>query len=161
MKRLWVIIILFLAFCGLADSAYITQNEVAGTPLICNVNGLSGCNVVAASPYSHLLGIPLSEYGLLFYGALFVLAALELALYDRVLRRTIQWVAAFGFVMSIIFSLVQIAIINAVCIYCMASALVALLIFLFAWYIEPVRRVPRDHRLPPAHPRPFTMPPSA
>lgn len=160
MKRFGVALILFLSFCGLANSAYLTQHEVDGTPLLCNINGLSGCNVVASSPYSHLFGIPLSEYGLLFYGTLFVLAALELIVFDRVVRRVIQWLAGFGLVMSVIFTLLQIAVINAVCVYCMASALLALLISIFAWFIEPVRRSVFDRTAPPA-PRPFTMPPSA
>lgn len=140
MKRFGVVLILLAAFCGLADSAYLTQHEVNGTPLLCNINGLSGCNVVAASPYSHIFGIPLSEYGLLFYGALFVLAALELALFDYVLRRALQLVALFGFLASIVFTGLQVFVINALCVYCMASALLALLIFLFSFLLEPVRR---------------------
>lgn len=159
MKRLGVVLILFLAFCGVANSAYLTQHEMDGTPLLCNIDGLSGCNVVASSPYSHLFGIPLSEYGLLFYGTIFVLAALELIVFDRVVRRVIQALAGFGLVMSVIFTLLQIAVINAVCVYCMASALLAFLIFIFAWFIEPVRRSIFDR--PPPAPRPFSMPPSA
>lgn len=162
MKRFGVGIILFLSFCGLANSAYLTQHEVDGTPLLCNLNGLSGCNVVAASPYSHLFGIPLSEYGLLFYGTLFLLAALELIVFDRLVRRVIQGCALFGLIMSIIFTFLQVVVINAICIYCTASAVLALLIFIFAWAIEPVRRNIFDRPLPPPPPpHPFSMPPSA
>ncbi len=59
MKRMGVVFILILAFCGLAGFAYLAQREVSGTP--------------------NLFGIPLAEYGVLFFGTLFVLAALELA----------------------------------------------------------------------------------
>ena len=167
MKRFGVVLILICAFCGMADSAYLTQSENNGTPLLCNINGFSGCNIVASSPYSHLLGIPLSEYGLLFYGALFVLSALELALFDRVLRRAIQWVALAGILASLYFTFLQVFVINALCVYCLASALLALLISIFAWFIEPVRKSIFDHPAPPQAPPPmppppaFSMPPAA
>jgi uncharacterized membrane protein len=164
MKRLGVALILFLSFCGLADSAYLTQHEVNGTPLLCNINGLSGCNIVASSPYSHIFGIPLSEYGLLFYGVLFVLTALELLLFDRILRRAIQGIAFFGLVMSAIFTLLQVFVINALCVYCMASAFLALLIAIAASFIEVARRDGSDQISSPPPvmpPHSFSMPPSA
>lgn len=140
MKRTGVILILALAFCGLADSAYLAQHEAAGTPLLCDIQNLSGCNTVAASPYSHLFGVPLADYGVLFYGILFVLAAFELFLYDRPLRRALQGVALVGLVASIIFALIQVFAIRALCIYCLGSEIIALIIFILASLIEPIRR---------------------
>ena len=158
MKRVGVFLILAFAFFGLADSTYLTQHEINGTPLLCNVNNLATCNVVAQSPYSHFLGIPLSEYGLLFYGALFMLAALELLLFDAVLRRAIQGFALFGVISSAYFTAIQVFVINALCVYCMLSAFMALLIFVISLFIEPMRR----GTPPPTLSRPpLTMPPSA
>ncbi|HUY05505.1 MAG TPA: vitamin K epoxide reductase family protein [Candidatus Paceibacterota bacterium] len=164
MKRIGVTVILVLAFCGLADSAYLTQHELTGTPLICNIQNLSGCNTVATSPYSHLFGVPLAEYGVFFYGILFVLAALELVLFDRVLRRALQWAAVFGVVSSLYFTFIQIFLIGAFCIYCTVSAVIALLILIFASLIEPMplRKRARQHApmetTPPPH---LSMPPTA
>lgn len=140
MKRWGVIFILVLAFCGLADSAYLAQHEISGTPLQCNIAHLSGCNIVAQSPYSHILGVPVAEYGLLFYGVVFALAALELVIYDRLLRRVLQGIALLGLLASIGFTLLQIFVIQALCEYCVGSATIALLIFIFATRIEPVRK---------------------
>lgn len=148
MKRLGVALILLLAFCGLADSAYLAQNESAGTPLICTVKGLTDCGVVAASAYSRFLGVPIAYYGMFFYGALFALAALELVLFDRLLRRALQALALAGITASLYFVFVQVAFIKALCIYCVASALLALLIFVLAGFIEPVRRRTSSPRLP-------------
>ena len=165
MKRLAVVLILLASFCGLADSAYLTEHEVAGTPLLCNISGLSGCNIVAQSPYSHIFGISLAEYGLAFYGLLFVLCAFELLAYNRPLRRLIQALAAAGFIASFYFTFLQIFVINAVCVYCAASAALTLLIFIFAWFIEPLRHretalIPSTIEMPPPRP-PFSMPPAA
>lgn len=142
MKRAGVIVVLALAFCGLADSAYITQHEATGTPLLCNIQNLSGCNIVSHSPYSRFLGVPLAEYGLLFYGILFALAALELVVADRLLRRVLQIAALLGLAGSLYFTFLQVFVINALCVYCLGSALIALLIVVAATLIEPLRTPP-------------------
>lgn len=145
-KRAGVILIMVLAFCGVANSAYLVQSEASGTPLICNIQNLSGCNIVAASEYSHIFGVSLAQYGLLFYSIVFVLAALELVIFDRLLRRVLQALSIVGLIVSIYFTLVQIFLINALCIYCLISAAIALLIFICATRIEPVRK-DREHRV--------------
>src|ERR1035437_1690346 len=104
MKRIGVVAILFLAFCGLADSAYLAEHEINGTPLICNIQNLSGCNIVADSTYSHVFGVPLAEFGVLFYGILLVLAALELVLFDKLLRRVLQGLSLIGVISSLYFT---------------------------------------------------------
>lgn len=138
MKRAGVVCILILAFFGLADSIYLTQSELSGTPLLCNIQNLSGCNVVAASQYSHLFGIPLAEFGILFYSLMFILAALEIVIFDQLLRRILQVVSIIGVASSLYFTLLQVFVINAFCIYCFASALISLLVFTCASFIEPL-----------------------
>lgn len=165
MKRFAVAAILFLAFCGLADSAYITQQELAGAPLLCNVENLSGCNIVAQSPYAYIFGVSLSEYGMLFYGVIFFVAAVELLLSRSVLRRSLQLLALLGVVLSLYFTFVQVFFIQALCMYCLASAAIAVLLLIFSAYIEPLRsfRLEAEHMgeaVPPSRP-PFTMPPTA
>lgn len=156
MKRTGIIFIIFLAFCGLADSMYLAQHETAGTPLLCNIQGLSGCNVVAQSSYSHLFGIPLADYGILFFAILFVLAALELVLFDQLLRRVIQAVALGGFLASIVFMIIQVFLIGAICVYCTASAAITLIVFITAWFIEPIKK----RVLPPTPANHLPMPPA-
>lgn len=164
MKRVSVILILILAFGGLADAAYVVQHEADGVPLLCNINNLSGCNTVATSPYSHLFGVPLAEYGVLFYGIVFVLAALELIIFDRLLRRVIQGASLLGFSASLIFLLIQVFVIRALCEYCVASALIAFFIFILASFIEPMQKGNTRQKPPIAPPSPpiaptLSMPP--
>jgi uncharacterized membrane protein len=151
MKRILVVLVLVLAFLGIANSAYIAQNEASGDPLLCNVQYLSGCNIVASSQYSNLFGIPLAQYGVLFYGILFVLASVELVIFNRILRRILQAVSLVGVIASIYFTFLQTFFIGAFCIYCLASAVIALLIFASASLIEPVRRK-TQHNPPPIQP---------
>ncbi len=150
MKRIGVVCILIFSFFGIADSAYLAQHAASGVPLLCNIQNFSDCNVVAASEYSQLFGIPLAQYGVVFYGILFVLAALELVMFNRSLRRVLQVVSLIGILFSFYFTFVQASLIGAFCIYCLASAVLALLIFVCASFIEPIReaRKKEDVRLP-------------
>lgn len=162
MKRIGVAGILILAFFGLADSAYLAQHEASGIPLLCTIQNLSGCNVVAASQYSHLFGQPLAAYGVFFYSVLFILAALELFIFNRMMRRVLQGISLIGIIASLYFTLIQIFVIGAFCIYCFASALMTLFIFICASFIEPIRR--RTHHalppVPPPSPPHLRMPPA-
>lgn len=150
MKRVGVVLIALFAFFGLADSLYLAESEASGTPLLCNIQNLSGCNTVTQSEYARLFGIPLAGYGAVFYGILFALAMLEIVLYNRLVRRALQIGALLGLIASLYFTFVQMFLIGAFCIYCLASALVALLIFISASFIEPVRRRPAPPLPPPA-----------
>jgi len=140
MKRVGAILILMLAFFGLADSLYLTQHELSGTPLLCNIQNLSGCNVVTTSQYSHVFGIPLAEFGIVFYGMMFILAALEIVLFNQLLRRILQSISLLGVLSSLYFIFVQVFFIGAFCIYCLASAFITFLILILASLIEPIRR---------------------
>lgn len=138
MKRLSVGLILLLAFCGIAVSAYLAQSEAMGAPLICNIQNLSGCNVVVESQYSKILGISLADFGLLFYTMLFVVAAFELILLNQILRHTLQGFALIGLLSSGYSVFTQYYLIQAWCIYCLTSVLITVLVFMLATTIEPV-----------------------
>ncbi len=142
MRRAALGIILLLTFFGIADTAYLSQSEHNGVPLICNVQSLSECNSVVTSPYSRLFGLPLADFGLMYYIVLFVLIVVELWLPNSVLRRLIQLAALVGFVTSAYSVYTQLAVLHAICIYCMASAGTTFIIFPFALLLEPLRRKP-------------------
>lgn len=151
-----------LAFFGVADSAYVSQHEATGSPLICNIQSLSGCNTVTSSPYSYVFGISLAEYGIIFYGGIFVLAALELVLVDQFLRRALQGLSIFGLAVSVYSIFLQVFVIRALCVYCLGSALIILLVFIFSSLIEPLhqkRAIQRNTNIPPPSPS-LPMPPS-
>lgn len=129
-------IILVLAFLGLADSWYLAQAALTDTALSCGVEGLDQCNVVAQSEYSRLFGIPLALYGVAFYVFIFVLAAAMLAVARPLLTRALFWASVLGFFASVYFLYVQIFLIEALCIYCLASFALSVLILFAAWRLS-------------------------
>ncbi|OGG48843.1 hypothetical protein A3G63_02095 [Candidatus Kaiserbacteria bacterium RIFCSPLOWO2_12_FULL_52_8] len=147
MKRAGVVLILVLAFFGIADSAYLAQHETTGLPLLCNIESLTGCNVVVSSAYSQFLGVPLADLGLIFYTVLFVVAAFEIALFNQSLRRGLQVLAVIGIVTSLYSVYTQVFLINALCIYCLVSASITILVLVLASFIEPLRKNPLQNNL--------------
>ncbi len=69
-ERRWPLISAALALLGLAVSIYLWTSKL-GAPLIC---GVGSCDVVNASPYSELLGVPVAAIGAVGYAALLALA---------------------------------------------------------------------------------------
>jgi uncharacterized membrane protein len=156
MKKRWAIIaILVLAFFGLADSFYLAEHAKTGAPLICTIEGLSDCNTVAASPYSRMFGIPVADFGVVFYSFVFIMAALELVLVNRQLRRMLQVLSVIGIAVSVYSTIVQKFFIKAFCVYCLVSSLITVLMLILATQIEPLRKA----LTPARQPEPLPMPP--
>ena len=133
MNRNTLLLILgILTLLGLADAAYLSAHALASTPLVCDIQGLSDCNVVAGSPYSRFLGIPLAVYGLAFYGSALVLIAYLRYRPSRLITHALLTVASLGAAASLYFLYLQIWVIKALCVYCLASAVVSLLLFALA-----------------------------
>lgn len=133
--------IFLLSLLGIADSWYLAQHAVEGTALSCGIDGvLSGCNAVAQSPYSHFFGIPLGVYGVAFYAAVLLLAAIANRALIKEARRAVALLSAIGMLASLYFIGLQVFVIDALCIYCIGSFVVATGIFLLALPLW--RRVP-------------------
>lgn len=140
MKRARVFFILLLAFSGIAVSTYLVQHEQTGDPLICNIQSLSGCNEVASSSYSRLFGISLAQLGLLYYTMVFVIAICELVMINQLLRRALQGFALLGLLSALYSTYTQVFLIQALCIYCVVSAGIMVLVLILAGGIEPISR---------------------
>lgn len=145
-----LVTLLVLSILGIADAWYLAQSAFQGAALFCDMGAaLDGCNVVAQSPYSKLWGIPLAAYGVAFYLALF---AGVVALFVKTHHPLYQAVAALGvlgLVASAVFLYIQFALIQALCIYCIASAVIAALICLLAFQLwhQHSPRGPKSRRL--------------
>lgn len=112
-------------------TAYLTAvNWLGATPLYCVKE--SSCDIVQSSRWSTLLGLPLSFWGFLTYAAL-------TALVWRMRRRRSTWVyatfvACIGVGISIYLTAISVFVIDAICVYCLASFVILTAIFgLLCW----------------------------
>jgi len=130
-----LVLVLLLAVLGIADSAYLTHAAVTGNALACGIAGLDGCNVVAQSTYSKLLGIPLAEYGLVFYGAVLLLAIIAFTRPSKLVRNALLLFGVVGALFSLYFIVLQVFVIKALCVYCLGSFVLATLICAFTYLV--------------------------
>jgi len=127
-SRLAVPAVLFLlALAGLGISSYLTYAHWADAPIACGA--IEGCNEVNTSDYSEMAGIPVALLGALFYVALGT-AALAWLLWHP---QSLAWpmigfwgLALGGTVYSAYLTYTELFVIDAVCIYCLASASITL-----------------------------------
>jgi uncharacterized membrane protein len=125
-------VMLALALMGIMVAFYDAYSIYNGQPLWCPPP-INGCNEVANSPYARIFNLPVGYYGVVYYLYMFGLAAL-LAFdpFSHGLRFAALAYAALGVCFSIYFMYLQIAFIHAFCIYCLASAVTTLLLFIAA-----------------------------
>ena len=110
-----------LAAAGLAISLYLTATKLAGaTALLCQRGG--GCDAVQSSRYAVFLGLPTAAWGV---GLYVIVGALALA--GLTARR---WLWAFLLAVvaasfAALLTYVELAILHAVCFYCVTAAVIA------------------------------------
>jgi uncharacterized membrane protein len=127
-----------LTLIGIADAAF-ARGSYTGAPLWCPI--LDGCNTVINSPYSRVFGVPMSYFGFIYYVFMFGLAArLAYEPASKSLRFRMVLYAALGAVSSIYFIYLQLGFIQAMCSYCIISAIVSFLLLLVAlWHFQITR----------------------
>ncbi len=127
-----------LSALGLLDSLYLAEKAMTNSALFCDIGaGLDGCNIVAQSPYSQLFGvIPLAYIGVLFYVLLLLAVLVAWHKHTLLRHRALLTVALLGALFSVVFLFIQFVLIKALCIYCIASAVIAFLSLGAAWYLD-------------------------
>lgn len=121
--------LLILTALGIADAFYLALSAFQGAALFCDVGAaLDGCNIVAQSPYSKLFGLPLALYGVFFYGLVFFLIAALFKWTHHPLYQAVATLGGIGFAASLVFLFIQFVLIQALCIYCIVSAVISALI---------------------------------
>ncbi|MCB8916571.1 MAG: vitamin K epoxide reductase [Ardenticatenaceae bacterium] len=138
-----------LALLGLLVSAYLAYVEVTHSEAVCGPVG--DCNAVQSSSYATLFGIPIAIYGLIFYLAVGVLWYMQPR--QATAKRHQQITAALlaltvaGTLFSIYLTALEIFTIEAVCAWCLTSAVVStVLMLLVAIPLRQDRRQARQQR---------------
>lgn len=108
------------ALVGAVVSGYLTAVHYAHRPVYCG--GLSSCETVNTSAYAEVMGVPVALLGLLAYLTIGGLA---------LLRGRLPWaepalltVAAAGALYSGYLTWVEVAVLRAICLWCVTSAVI-------------------------------------
>lgn len=119
--------IVFLSVLGLGVATYIAIVEGSGGTPAC-VAGGGGCETVAKSSYSHIAGINIAVFGMVGYVLLFVSAFFR----NDLARLGGFAVALGGFGFSVYLTYLELYVINAICQWCVASAILMTIIFVLS-----------------------------
>ncbi len=114
----------FLATFGIGVATYIAIADSSGGSPVC-VAGGHGCQTVAESSYSHLAGVNIAIFGLAGYVVLLGCALLR----GDAFRMTAFLVSLVGFGYSLYLTYLELFTINAICQWCVTSAVLMTLLF--------------------------------
>jgi len=126
-------IIAALALVGLYVAMYLWLFKLGLVgSLACKVGG---CEQVNTSPYAVLLGRPVAFWGVAYYVAMFVAALLGTAerfVADRRFAVVLVVLTGWGVLFSAWLTWLELAVIHAVCMYCVISAVIVVIMFVLA-----------------------------
>jgi uncharacterized membrane protein len=118
------IVATFVAAFGIGVATYIAIEAAGGDAPAC-IAGSSGCETVAESTYSHLFGVNIAVFGIVGYALL---------LGTALLRGDAARMAGFGFALvgfgySVYLTYLELFKIEAICQWCVASAVLMTALF--------------------------------
>jgi uncharacterized membrane protein len=121
-----------LAVLGLLVSIYMTVYKLTSNDSMCLGSG--DCSTVNASSYSEVNGIPVAVFGVIGYAA--ILTVLYLEKRNRFFKQNgtllIFGMALTGFLFTLWLIYVEVAILKALCPFCVTSQTAMTLIFIIA-----------------------------
>jgi uncharacterized membrane protein len=117
-------VVAFVATLGLGVATYIAIADSGGGAPTCLAGG-GGCETVANSSYSHIAGINVAVFGIVGY-----LAILATAFFANDLARFAGFALALGgFGFSVYLTYLEVFTIEAICQWCVASAVLMTVLF--------------------------------
>ena len=122
-------IVAALALAGIFVSLYLTLYKLGIIgELSCSIGS---CETVNTSKWSRFLGLPVAAWGLLFYIDVFAISLIGTFPRfedERVISMVLVAEAAIGVVFSAWLTYLELAVIQAICIWCVTSAVIVALI---------------------------------
>jgi len=106
------------------------QNSGLETPSVCAISETINCDIVNASSYASLLGLPTAAWGILFYIAVLgFLFFIRLSKAPKKSAMSFVWaLSIFGLIFSLRMAYVSVFVLHAVCITCGAQYIINLVL---------------------------------
>ncbi len=132
METPYLTTLIILSIFGVLDAGYLSWSHFFKKTLICPLE--SDCRAVTESRWSNIFGIRNDYLGLVYYFSVLIIAISSLFLSESSLRlfKLVLIMTAGGAFFSVFLVGVQIFSIKQYCLYCIASALISVLLLINA-----------------------------
>jgi uncharacterized membrane protein len=127
--RRWLVALLLLSLIGAGDCGYLLWKHWTGGSSFCQAGG---CDLVTQGEYAVVSGIPLATVGLVGYLALLALSGLAAVFGSRRIVGAIIAISGIGVLVSAFLLYLQVAVIRAICAWCILSAFTIASIFILS-----------------------------
>lgn len=132
MKRYLPYLILALILIGIYDAGYLTLEHYRDVIPPCSINDIfADCGRVLRSEYAVLFGVPLALFGFIHYIVLVGITLLTSYSQKIWVKYWLLIQTTGGLLFSLYLVCLQLFVIHAICPYCMLSAFVSTLLFIF------------------------------
>lgn len=124
------------ALLGTLVALYLLLHSLGYSELVCPI---SGCDKVQASPYSKILGVPVSAFGIVAFISLLgfsIYAILQERPLETIVPKVLLGISSFGVLSYLYFTYLEAFVILAGCFWCVISSLMMLGVFISALWIQ-------------------------
>lgn len=132
----WLLIT--LSILGIFDASYLTAKHYLAKSVYCPVG--QTCETVLTSSYATLYGMPIALFGAIFYLAELIFALLYFETDKKIFLKMFFVLSLSALLTSAYLVYLQLFVINAICFYCMVSAVNILLLFLSSSFLLFLRK---------------------
>lgn len=142
MNKYFFTLLLILSIFGIIDAGYLTYSHFFNQSINCTYGSWQfiDCGTVVNSNFAYLMGIPIALLGLIHYILLFFWVIGIIFTKKQLFRIFAYGQSKIGFLFSLYLIYIQIFILNSICLFCMLSALISILIFIILFKFTPLIR---------------------
>lgn len=123
-------LITLLSVLGLFASGYLTYSHYSGEPVYCG--GASSCELVNSSRFAFIGPVPVALLGLIAYVVIFVVSLIKSDEERQWPAMALFAIALIGVMFQWYLFYIEVAVLHAICYWCVASQTIITLIFLLA-----------------------------
>ena len=126
---MWRMAMTVFALLGALVALYLWLYHLGLSPLVCPI---AGCEKVQKSEFSSLLGIPVAVIGLIAFSALFISSLAGVLRESLRVERVVFVTSSLGMLAYLWFTYLELAVIHAICFWCVMSSLMMLGVWVFS-----------------------------
>jgi uncharacterized membrane protein len=122
-----------LSIAGLVDALYLTWIKFSNNYSLC-IQGVGNCESVNTSSYAEVMGIPVAVLGAGTYLLILIILLLETRNEHMKSNATLYLfgITLVGLLFSAYLTFIEIAVLKAICPYCVVSAILMTVLFIFS-----------------------------